>query len=163
MIQRIQSVYLVLIILIVATLCSINVLHLVFVEPEPEAKTTEYFLNLFYFTVKQNDRLIESHLQYGLIFLSSIVMGLSIYVLLNFKNRKKQILFTNVNLLAIVILITAFTVKPYLFVPNFSSEKLMLNSVIGMALFIFMLYLNVRVYYLIKKDEDLVRSADRIR
>lgn len=161
MIQRIQSVYLALIIIIVATLCSINVLHLVFVETE--GKTTEYFLNLFYFNIKQNGVLFESNLQYGLIFLASLVIGLSIYILMSFKNRKKQMLFTNLNLLAIVSLITTFTVKAYLFVPNFSSDKLMLNSVIGIALFIFMLYLNVRVYYLVKKDEELVRSADRIR
>jgi hypothetical protein len=57
----------------------------------------------------------------------------------------------------------AFAVKAYLFIPNFSSDKMMISSIFGIAIFLFIVYLNVRVYVLIKKDEDLVRSADRIR
>jgi hypothetical protein len=161
MIQRIQSVFLLLIILLVATLCGISILHLVYVEPE--SKTTEYVLNLFYFNKLENGVLVESNLQYGLILLSSIVIGLSAFVLLNFKNRLKQMSFTQINLLAIISLIVAFAVKAYLFIPNFSSDKMMISSIFGIAIFLFIVYLNVRVYVLIKKDEDLVRSADRIR
>jgi hypothetical protein len=40
---------------------------------------------------------------------------------------------------------------------------MMISSIFGIAIFLFIVYLNVRVYVLIKKDEDLVRSADRIR
>jgi hypothetical protein len=39
----------------------------------------------------------------------------------------------------------------------------MLPSIIGIALFLFVAYLNVRIFFLIKKDEELIRSADRIR
>jgi hypothetical protein len=161
MIQRIQSVFLLIIIIIAAALCGINVLHLVYVEPE--SKTTEYVLNLFYFNKLENGILIESNLQYGLILLVSIIIGLSAYILMNFKNRIRQMSFTQINLLAIISLIGTFAVKAYLFIPNFSSKKMMLSSMIGITLLLFMLYLNVRVYFLIKKDEDLVRSADRIR
>jgi hypothetical protein len=161
MIQRIQSVFLLIIIIIAAALCGINVLHLVYVEPE--SKTTEYVLNLFYFNKLENGILIESNLQIGLILIVSIIIGLSAYILMNFKNRLRQMSFTQINLLAIISLIGTFAVKAYLFIPNFSSEKMMLSSMIGITLLLFMLYLNVRVYFLIKKDEDLVRSADRIR
>jgi hypothetical protein len=71
--------------------------------------------------------------------------------------------FTQINLLTIISLIVAFAVKAYLFIPNFSSDKMMISSIFGIAIFLFIVYLNVRVYVLIKKDEDLVRSADRIR
>ncbi|MDP1727122.1 MAG: DUF4293 family protein [Bacteroidota bacterium] len=161
MIQRIQSVFLALIIIIIATLCGIDVLHLVYVEPDK--KTTEYFLNLFYFNVKVNGVLTESNLQLPLIILASVIMGLSVYTLVSFKNRIRQMQFTLINLILIILLIITFSVKAILFVPNFSSDKMMLNSVWGIALFIFCLYLIIRVYYLIRKDEDLVRSADRIR
>ena len=161
MIQRIQSVFLGIIVLIVATLCSISVLHLVYVTPE--TKTSEYVLNLFYFNKLENGILLESHLQIGLILIASIVIGLSIYILMNFKNRVRQMMFTQINMVAIIALIAAFVVKAYFFIPDFSSEKMMISSIIGIALMLFMAYLNVRVFFLIKKDEDLVKSADRIR
>jgi cytochrome bd-type quinol oxidase subunit 2 len=161
MIQRIQSVFLLLIILLVATLCGISILHLVYIEPE--TNTTEYVLNLFYFNKLQNGVLIESNLQIGLILITSIVIGLSTYILMNYKNRLRQMIFTQINLVAILSLIAAFAVKAYLYIPDFKSEKMMLSSIFGIAIFLFIVYLNIRVYLLIKKDEELVRSADRIR
>jgi glucan phosphoethanolaminetransferase (alkaline phosphatase superfamily) len=148
-------------VVIIATLCSISILHFVFVEPEN--KTTEYLLNLFYFNKLENGVLIESKLQIGLILISSIIMGLSIFILMGYKNRVKQMKFTLLNLLAIVALVLAFFTKAYMYVPEFSSEKLMLPSMVGMTLLIFLIYLNIRVYNLIKKDEELVKSADRLR
>ncbi len=161
MIQRIQSVFLVLIIAIVATLCGMQTLHLIYVEPA--TPTTEYVLNLFYFNKIENGILVASQMQYLLILLASIVIGLCLYILLNFKNRLKQMQFTQINLFAMLVLLAAFAIKTYTFVPNFSSEKLMLSSLFGISLFLFMVYLNIRVFFLIKKDEELVRSADRIR
>ncbi len=161
MIQRIQSVFLVMIILIVGTLCSIKLLH--FVTIETNVKTTEYVLNLFYFNKLENGTLVESHLQFGLILIASIVIGLSLFTLFSYKDRVKQMKFTLINLVALVALIAAFFTKAYLYAPNFSGEKLMTSSIIGIALIIFVLYLNIRVFYLIKKDDALVKSADRLR
>lgn len=161
MIQRIQSVFLGMIVVIIACLCGIDVLHLVYVEPD--SKTTEYVLNLFYFNKLENGVLLESHLQYGLILIASIVISLSIFILLNYKNRVKQMQFTMINMVALLALVAAFATKAYLFIPSFSSEKMMASSILGITLFLFVLYLNIRVFYLIKKDEDLVRSADRLR
>ncbi len=161
MIQRIQSVFLGLIIAIVASLCGMQTLHLIYVEPT--TTTTEYVLNLFYFNKIENGILIDSQLQILLVMLASIVIGLSLYILLNFKNRLKQMLFTQINMFAILVLLAAFAIKAYSFVPNFSSDKLMLSSLFGISMFLFMVYLNIRVFFLIKKDEELVKSADRIR
>lgn len=129
----------------------------------PEGKTTEYVLNLFYFNTLENGVLIESKMQILLILLASVVIGLSIYILMNYKNRVRQMTFTLLNLVAIVSLAAAFGIQAYMYIPNFQSEKMLMPSVIGLTLFIFIIYLNIRVYFLIKKDEDLVRSADRIR
>lgn len=161
MIQRLQSVFLALIIILVATMCGISVLHLVYVEPEK--KTTEYVLNLFYFNKLENGILLESHLQIILIVLASVVIGISLFVLVNFKNRLKQMTFTILNGIAILALEIAFAFKAYFFIPGFNSSNMLLPSIIGIIAFLFLIYLNIRVYYLIKKDEELVRSADRIR
>jgi hypothetical protein len=161
MIQRIQSVFLLIIIIIAASLCGMSILHLIYIEPE--SKTTEYVLNLFYFNKLENGILIESNLQIVLILLTSIVIGMSVFILINFKNRIRQMSFTQINVLAIISLIATFGFKAYLYIPNFSSNKMMLSSMFGITLMLFMLYLNIRVYFLIKKDEDLVKSADRIR
>lgn len=161
MIQRIQSVFLLIIIIIAASLCGMSILHLIYIEPE--SKTTEYVLNLFYFNKLENGILIESNLQIVLILLTSIVIGMSVFILINFKNRIRQMSFTQINVLAIISLIATFGFKAYLYIPNFSSNKMMLSSIFGITSMLFMLYLNIRVYFLIKKDEDLVKSADRIR
>jgi hypothetical protein len=71
--------------------------------------------------------------------------------------------FTRLNLVAILALLTTFTVKAYQFIPNFNAEKLMATSIISIAFMLFTVYLNLRVFFLIKKDEELVKSADRIR
>jgi hypothetical protein len=149
------------IIAIVAVLCSIKVLH--FVTVETNIKTTEYVLNLFYFNKLENGVLIESHLQIGLILIASIVIGLSLYTLFSYTDRVKQMKFTLINMAALVSLLATFFTKAYLYAPNFSGEKLMTSSIIGIALILFVLYLNIRVFYLIKKDEALVKSADRLR
>jgi hypothetical protein len=161
MIQRIQSVYLAFIIIILSAYCAFDIIHLV--EIESGKKATEFALNFFYFNTLENGILIDSQIQIILILLVSVVIGLSIIILINFKNRLKQMQFTRLNLVAILALLTTFTVKAYQFIPNFNAEKLMATSIISIAFMLFTVYLNLRVFFLIKKDEELVKSADRIR
>jgi hypothetical protein len=161
MIQRIQSVYLAFIVIILSAFCAFNVIHLI--EIDPNKKTTEYALSLFYFNKLENGMLLESQLQILLILLVSIVIGLSIFVLINFKNRLKQMQFTMFNMVAILALLVTFAIKTNQFIPSFNAENLMATSIIGIALLLFTAYLNIRVFILIKKDEELVKSADRIR
>lgn len=161
MIQRIQSVFLALIVVILGALCGFSIIH--YIDIIPQGRTTEYTLSLFYFNKLENGNLIDSQLQIGLISITSIIIGLSIYILMNYKNRVTQMKFTIFNMVAIVALIAAFSVKAARFIPGFDAEKLMAGSVVGIALLLFIAYLNVRVFFLIKKDDELVRSADRIR
>jgi uncharacterized membrane protein len=58
----------------------------------------------------------------------------------------------------VVLFIKAFTT-----IPNFAFNTLSMQSTFGLALLFFMLYLNLRALLLIRKDEELVKSADRIR
>lgn len=161
MIQRIQSIYLAVIILIIATLCAINIIYVISVDETGYA--TEYGLNLFYFTIKQNNTLIETQLQYGFIALAALIIGLALSALFGFKDRKKQMLYCKINFVALIALIAAFFAKTYTSIPNFSGDKLMIGSIIGIALLLFTVYLNWRAFALIKKDDNLVKSADRIR
>jgi uncharacterized membrane protein len=48
-------------------------------------------------------------------------------------------------------------------IPGFNMSSLSFASTFGIALMIFMFYLNWRAIMLIKRDEELVKSADRIR
>jgi ABC-type Fe3+-siderophore transport system permease subunit len=61
------------------------------------------------------------------------------------------------------MLVTAFTAKVYSNIPNFSPDMLMINSGIGIGIVMLLFYFNWRALSLIQKDEELVKSADRIR
>ncbi len=125
--------------------------------------SSAYELNLFYFKIIENGMLKETQLQIGLIAITSVVIGLSAIIIGSYKDRKKQIRLSWINLIAIIILVIAFLTKAILFIPNFDSSNLLILSVVGLSIFFFIIYLNLRAIMLIKKDEELVRSADRIR
>jgi hypothetical protein len=84
-------------------------------------------------------------------------------VLLSFKNRAKQIKLAKWNYLFMVMLILALFAKAVMYIPNFQFGMLRVDSVFGIALLLFMIYLNFRTIMLIKRDEALIKSADRIR
>ncbi|MFN5919762.1 MAG: hypothetical protein ACK45I_00525, partial [Bacteroidota bacterium] len=60
-------------------------------------------------------------------------------------------------------LIAALFVKAVMDIPGFTFAGQSMQSVFALALLFFTAYLNMRAIMLIKKDEELVRSADRIR
>ena len=61
------------------------------------------------------------------------------------------------------VLVLAVFAKAMMAIPTFTFGKLFPYSAIGMMLLTFLFYLNWRALRLVKKDEDLVKSADRIR
>lgn len=160
MIQRIQTIYLLAIVIIISTLCGVNIIHATITSANG---STEYLLNLFYFTVKQNTAVTETHLQWGLILIAAIIIGLSVLAIMSFKDRAKQMLYCKINFLAMIALIAAITAKTYSYIPGFSFSMLMLPSIFSLSFLIFMLYLNWRALALIQKDDELIKSADRIR
>jgi hypothetical protein len=160
MIQRLQSVYLIAI-MAIGILVSTGTLLTGTISTE--GLVTEYELSLLYFKVKENGTLVSSEIQFGLISILALVIGWSMSVLLSFKNRAKQIKLAKWNYLFMVMLILALFAKAVMYIPNFQFGMLRVDSVFGIALLLFMIYLNFRTIMLIKRDEALIKSADRIR
>lgn len=160
MIQRLQTVYFIAIIIIAAVSCSGQLISSHQMLP---GLVKDYTLNAIYFKVFENGILVSSQIQFMLILLTSVLIGWTINIILTYKNRVKQIRYTKINFAVITIYILALFVQAFILIPDFSLSGLSLKSTFGVALLIFMLYLNMRALMLIKKDEELVRSVDRLR
>ena len=109
---------------------------------------------VFYFPVLKSTEItiyLTENLSYARlsVFLS---VGLSIFSIFQFKNRGRQLIINQVSKLFISI---AFIIIIF--------QRGELNFAIGLFLFIIPYLLNILANYFIKKDEKLVKSADRIR
>lgn len=160
MIQRLQTVYFIAIIIIAAVSCSGQLITSHQMLP---GLVKDYTLNSIYFNVYENGSLVSSQIQYLLILLTSVLIGWTINIILTYKNRVKQIRYTKINFVIIAVYILGLFTRAFMLIPDFNFGGLSLKSTFGVALLIFMLYLNMRALMLIKKDEDLVRSVDRLR
>jgi Na+/H+-translocating membrane pyrophosphatase len=160
MIQRLQSIYFIAIIFICAMACGGSLIN---VHQMSEGLVKDYIMNLVYLRSYENGILVATAIQYELIAVVSIILGWTINIILGFKNRKRQLFHTKINFLFIAILIVVLFIKAFTTIPNFAFNTLSMQSTFGLALLFFMLYLNLRALLLIRKDEELVKSADRIR
>ena len=136
MIQRIQSVYLAL------TFIVSGVLSLLF----PLWKD----MNGIDYQVGQNTI-------YTLLF--ALSAALSIISIFSYKKRQTQFVYNRLNMILNFILLGLFVYQSL----NLSGETLVSEKGIGMFLPIGSIILLVFANKAIKKDEDLVKSADRIR
>ncbi|WP_299254611.1 DUF4293 domain-containing protein [uncultured Lacinutrix sp.] len=136
MIQRIQSVYLLLTAGISAGL--IFVFHLWITNED---------VKIF---------AIDELLYFGLFLGSAALSLLSIFM---FKNRKLQFVLGRLNIILNVILLGFFVYQSL----NVSGEALVSEKGIGIFLPILSIVLLVLANKAIKKDEDLVKSVDRLR
>ncbi len=136
MIQRIQSLY-----LFVTSIIS-GVLPL-FLPLWKDAKGMSY-----YFT--------ESILYIVLFGLSAILALISILL---FKNRQNQFVLNRLNIILNFILIGLLVYRTL----NLSGDASVSEKGIGMFVPIFSIFLLVLANKAIKKDEDLVKSVDRLR
>ena len=133
MIQRIQSL-----ILLLSALC---LLIIVFYFPVLHVRIYNSDNYIFLTDTFSYPRLC--------IFLS---VGLNIFSIFQFKNRNRQIIINQISKLFISI---AFIIIIF--------QRGELNFAIGLFLFIIPYSLIILANYLIRKDEKLVKSADRIR
>jgi len=175
MIQRIQTVYLFAIIVLALITCTGQIIDFQASYPTNEAgvdaasgaavsgQAVAYTLNAIYFNQYVNGTLQNSEIQYGLIILVSLVIGWTLNVIFGFKNRKRQMLHAKINFVFIGMYLTAVLAKAFTQIPNFTFANMTLKASVGLALIIFMLYLNLRALLLVRKDEELVKSADRLR
>ena len=136
MIQRIQSIYLLLAAIISAGL--IFVFHL--------------------WTTKENIRLFaqDELIYFGMFLGSGLLSLISIFM---YKNRKSQFVLGRLNIILNFILL-GFLVYQSL---NLSGETTVSEKGIGMLLPIFSIVFLALANKAIKKDEDLVKSVDRLR
>jgi hypothetical protein len=160
MIQRLQTVYFIAIIFICAMACGGSLIN---VHQMSEGLVKDYIMNMIYLRTYENGVLVSTAIQYELIALVSVIIGWTINIILGFKNRARQILHTKINFLFMALLIVVLFVKAFTTIPDFAFGTLSMQSTFGLALLFFMLYLNLRALLLIRKDDNLVKSADRLR
>ena len=135
MIQRIQSVYLVL----VALLAALAPLWLPLWEIDG---VSQFAYDL-------------SWIKYAFIG----VAVLALFSLFRYKDRKQQFVLNRLNLLLNLILLGVFVYRSL----NLSGETIVSEKGIGMIIPILSIVLLVLANKAIKKDEDLVKSVDRLR
>jgi membrane associated rhomboid family serine protease len=160
MIQRFQTLYFVAIIFICVMACGVP---LVDWHSSTEGMVRDYELNMLHFKISENGVLVSQEIQYMLIGVLAVVIGFTLYIIFSFKDRKKQMLYTKINFILILLLIVMLFAKAFMDIPGFGFGRLTAQSVVGLALLFFMLYLNFRALMLIRRDEQMVRDADRIR
>ena len=109
---------------------------------------------VFYFHVLKSTEItiyLTENISYArlCVFLS---LGLNIFSIFQFRNRNRQIIINQISKLFLSI---AFIIIIF--------QRGELNFAIGLFLFVIPYLLIILANYLIKKDEKLVKSADRIR
>ena len=136
MIQRIQTLYLFISVVISAGL--IFVFHLWTNTEDVKVFATDSYLYL------------------GLFLASALLSLISIF---SFKNRKSQFVMGRVNIILNFILLGVFVYQSL----NLSGETNVSEKGIGILLPIFSIVCLALANKAIKKDEDLVKSVDRLR
>jgi membrane protease YdiL (CAAX protease family) len=136
MLQRIQTIY-----LLIAALF-MGALYLWFPLVADSAGTV---------IIERNEPLL-----FGLIFVSIALIIISI---LNFKKRKLQFVLNRLNIISNFVLLGVFVYRSL----TLSGETLLSEKGIGVLFPVISIVFLVLANKAIKKDEDLVKSVDRLR
>ncbi|MEJ1223565.1 DUF4293 domain-containing protein [Sediminicola sp. 1XM1-17] len=136
MIQRIQTVYLILVILLAGVL--------------------PFWINLWS-DANGNEIYAANEIIVSLIFYITAVLAL--VAILLFKNRKNQFVANRLNMILNLFLLGLFVYRSL----NLSGESNISEKGIGMLIPIFSIVFLVLANRAIKKDEDLIKSVDRLR
>ncbi len=155
MIQRIQSLYLFLIAALSGFLVNGSVLNFVS-KTGTEIKVT--FIEVIKSTGGQGIEVIEKLLPFGILILSIPVISLITIFL--YKNRKIQLRLT-----LVLIILTATLLVAYFHISLSVIGKFEAQFVPGfkMVLPVLMLIFSILAYRGIRKDDQLVKSYDRLR
>jgi hypothetical protein len=137
MIQRIQTIYLIL------TFLAVGILPFIFpLWTLSDGKDYFFMQNQFY------------------VILFGLSTAITIYSIISFKKRQTQFVANRLNIVLNLILLGLFVYHSL----NLSGETLVVSEKgIGMFLPILAIVLLVLANKAIKKDEDLVKSVDRLR
>lgn len=99
---------------------------------------------------------IDNNIYFGMFIGSAVLSFITIFM---YSNRKSQFVMGRLNILLNLILLGFFVYQSL----NLSGEALVSEKGIGMLLPILSIVLLVLANKAIKKDEDLVKSVDRLR
>ncbi len=136
MIQRIQTIFLLIVILLTGVL--------------------PFWVNLWS-DAQGNEIYAQSEILVSATFYVS--SGLALIAILSFKNRKNQFVVNRLNMILNLFLLGFFVYRSL----NLSGETLVSEKGIGMLIPVFSIVFLVLANRAIKKDEDLVKSVDRLR
>ncbi|WP_425236177.1 DUF4293 domain-containing protein [Ulvibacterium sp.] len=136
MIQRIQTVYLFVVVLLGAVL--------------------PFWANLWS-DGEGNEIFARNEVWISLVFYGSSI--LAVVAILLFKNRKNQFVVNRLNIILNLFLLGFFVYRSL----NLSGETVVSEKGIGMLIPVFSIVFLVLANRAIKKDEDLVKSVDRLR
>ena len=150
MLQRIQTIY-----LILAGICTSLTLYFSFATYSISGKLVSFTSQGF----SPFGKNIENFPLYIVIIISSILIALSI---ISFKKRKRQIFLNTANYMVVLALIVLIFINFKNFEPT-QDENIEISYGVGMFLPIVTLVLLFMANRAVKKDEELIKSMDRIR
>ncbi|MDP5060304.1 MAG: DUF4293 domain-containing protein [Maribacter sp.] len=136
MIQRIQSLYLIIVAILTGVL--------------------PFFFNLW-IHVDGTEVFANNEMLISIAFYVSAVLAM--WALVQFKNRKSQFVINRLNMILNFFLLGFFVYRSL----NLSGETLVSEKGIGMLIPVFSIIFLALANKAIKKDEDLVKSVDRLR
>ncbi|MBF8963162.1 DUF4293 domain-containing protein [Pontibacter sp. FD36] len=165
MIQRIQTVFLALIVIAMISLLFLPLWSKVDAVSGEEVVLTAW--NLFFQSVNEQGEAVQAGAQTGtstiaIGILAIVAAGVALYEIFQYKSRITQMKFGLINTLVLVALFgTSFYYANY--VGNVMVSGNEGNYEAGFYMPVLALLLNALANRFIKKDEDLVRSVDRLR
>lgn len=152
MIQRVQSIYFLL--SIVATIAGFFLPLVSYVGLESESVACLYGYGLM--TV--DEAMLKC--PWGIVILSIAIMRQLMVSLLAYKNRIRQIKQTNIALVLLWMLVITIATYSYAYTDNATGS---IAPSYGLALPFLAIFFATLARKYVKKDEELVRAADRIR
>jgi hypothetical protein len=163
MLQRIQSIY-----LFTAVLCGAALFLSAF--NTFNFQQLEFNFSLFgLHQIKGEPNLNYTAPAYTLMLICCAFIVVNSFTIFSFNNRKKQMKLAGLG----ILIIAGFSVAEFFFAKHHQSKiaeilnveisKIEINYGIGTLMPILALVMNILAIRAIKKDEELVRSADRIR
>lgn len=157
MLQRIQTVFLALVVIVGVLASFVPVLSFT-------GNETTYVMNL-YKTVAVNDTSVIVSKNMGVGAMQGIVQLLAVIIIFLFKNRSLQMKLAKLNILLIALEVAAIVM--YIDVVKsaigLTAEDIVVNFKFGAAIPLISFVLTYLAIHFIKKDDKLVRSADRLR
>lgn len=159
MIQRIQTVFLFLVVIAMLLVVTFPLWQQVNPGQTELASLDAWSLSV---RVIESEEEVSSKSTFYLGVLALVVAGLALFSLLQYKNRGKQMLLNMINSLLMAVMLGLVVYTTYAFNAEFNPQ---VNGafVLGFWAIIAGMIMNLLANRFIRKDEMLVRSVDRIR